>query len=74
MQPPVVILHENECLPQAETMGKKKDEDESDSDVMRKWAYRRRDKLTPERRKEIAAKAARARWAKARDKEKKPPP
>lgn len=64
MQPPIVIVPDDGCLPQAEPMGKKKKEctDVERSRVMRQMAKERADKLTAERRSEIARNAARARW------------
>lgn len=65
MQPPVIILPDTECSPQAE-MSKKKDActPEEVSRVMRKMVEARNRKLSAERRKEIATNAAIARWKK----------
>ena len=47
-------------------MAKKKDKDANAVALGRKGGKARRNKLTPEQRKEIASKAARARWSKGR--------
>jgi len=47
-------------------MAKKKDKDANAVALGRKGGKARRNKLTPERRKEIASKAARARWSEER--------
>jgi hypothetical protein len=47
-------------------MPKKKDKDANAVALGRKGGRARRDKLTSEQRKEIASKAAKARWLKAR--------
>lgn len=47
-------------------MGKNKDKDANAVALGRKGGKARRNKLTPEQRKEIASKAARARWSKER--------
>jgi hypothetical protein len=47
-------------------MAKKKDKDPNAVALGRKGGKARRNKLTPERRKEIAIRAAKARWAAGR--------
>jgi hypothetical protein len=44
-------------------MAKKKDKDANAVALGRKGGKARRNKLTPERRKEIASRAAKARWS-----------
>jgi hypothetical protein len=53
-------------------MTKKKDKDVNAVALGRKGGKARRNKLTPERRKEIASKAAKARWSDKRLADEKP--
>ena len=53
-------------------MTKKKDKDANAVALGRKGGKARRNKLTPERRKEIASRAAKARWSEGRLDNEKP--
>jgi hypothetical protein len=70
MQPPLGIILPDGCLPQASMVKTKGPSTEVDpeelSRCMSSLAHRRAKKLSPERRKEIAKKAAQARWKKKR--------
>jgi hypothetical protein len=52
-------------------MAKKKDKDANAVALGRKGGKARRNKLTPEQRKEIASMAAKARWSKPRSSDEK---
>jgi len=53
-------------------MTKQRDKDVNAVALGRKGGTARRNKLTPEQRKEIARRAAKARWSKERTENKKP--
>jgi len=53
-------------------MGKKKDKDANAVALGRKGGRARRNRLTPEQRKEIASKAAKARWSKEKSGDEEP--
>ena len=53
-------------------MAKKKDKDANAVALGRKGGKARRNKLTPERRKEIASKAAKSRWSREQSGNEKP--
>jgi len=52
-------------------MAKKKDKDANAVALGRKGGKARRNKLTPEQRREIASKAAKARWSESRPSDQK---
>jgi hypothetical protein len=53
-------------------MAKKKDKDANAVALGRKGGRARRNKLTPEQRREIASKAAKARWSGKRSSDERP--